>query len=283
VAQFISFAAVVPPSGFRWIYKDPSGTWQLAEPPEDWPQADYEAACDKRRETELSHRFFLAASSDECFFAGGGVQDPPLGNKVDIPDLYLSFASERATPRTILNYANEFGLLRFDKSKRTLSRKVAANLEPAFPFLEKVKFEFLNFYAEPASAWLREFEAAYRRLEAWAEIKAQNDPEELALFLAADQYFFGGQATFALNFDRSTSSITSGMMASSLADMLRIQFANSIAAKVLHRQCRECGTWFSVHPSSGRPEKEFCSNACRMRAYRRRHGKHRKTSKSRRR
>jgi hypothetical protein len=44
----------------------------------------------------------------------------------------------------------------------------------------------------------------------------------------------------------------------------------SIASNVLHRQCKECPNWFSVHPGTFRPEKLFCSDACRMRAYRKR-------------
>jgi hypothetical protein len=36
------------------------------------------------------------------------------------------------------------------------------------------------------------------------------------------------------------------------------------------RQCSECTTWFEVAPSRGRADKQFCSTACRTRAYRER-------------
>lgn len=35
-------------------------------------------------------------------------------------------------------------------------------------------------------------------------------------------------------------------------------------------QCRECSDWFGISAEHARPEKLFCSNACRMRAYRKR-------------
>lgn len=281
-SQFISFAAVVPPSGFRWIYRDPAGAWQLIDPPEDWPQVDYEAAQHSRRQrqSELSDRFLIAASWDECFLAGGGEQDPPPPKTLNVPDLYLSFASELATPGAIQSYASRFGLLRFDKSKISIRRELAADLEPGFTWINGSRSDFLHFQAERASDWLREFEAAHYRLKVWSGIKARRDPEEMRLFLEDPEcYYLGGQATFRLKSDGGTRTIGSEVIASSLADMLRIQFAASIAANVLHRPCRECRSWFAVHPSSGRPEKEFCSNACRMRAYRRRHPKVGRTSK----
>lgn len=83
----------------------------------------------------------------------------------------------------------------------------------------------------------------------------------------------GGTLKLHLDLDRGTRRIRSSLLASSVADLLRIQVAMAIAADTTHRQCQECPKWFSVHPRLGRPEKIFCSDACRMRAYRKRLGR----------
>ena len=49
-----------------------------------------------------------------------------------------------------------------------------------------------------------------------------------------------------------------------------LQFAQAITANYGFGQCDECLTWFVVAPGKGRPEKQYCSNACSMRAYRKR-------------
>ncbi len=56
----------------------------------------------------------------------------------------------------------------------------------------------------------------------------------------------------------------------SLIAAIWLQFAQAITANYGFRQCDECLTWFQVAPGKGRPEKRFCSNACSMRAYRKR-------------
>ena len=49
-----------------------------------------------------------------------------------------------------------------------------------------------------------------------------------------------------------------------------LQFANAIEGDRDYAQCVECASWFEIAPGSGRPDKRYCSDACRMRAYRKR-------------
>jgi len=56
----------------------------------------------------------------------------------------------------------------------------------------------------------------------------------------------------------------------SLLDTLWMQFALAVAGNIAHRQCAVCTTWFEVATGSNRADKQFCSDACRMRAYRKR-------------
>jgi hypothetical protein len=55
---------------------------------------------------------------------------------------------------------------------------------------------------------------------------------------------------------------------SSLLGVLWLQFAEAIAANRTFRQCHACNKWFEVAPQSARSDKLYCSNTCRIRAYR---------------
>ena len=51
-----------------------------------------------------------------------------------------------------------------------------------------------------------------------------------------------------------------------------IQLALAIDGNLNLRACVECRRWFTLAAGRGRSDKEYCSNACRMRAYRKRKG-----------
>ena len=53
-----------------------------------------------------------------------------------------------------------------------------------------------------------------------------------------------------------------------LIGALWLQFARAVERDARFRQCSECTTWFEVAPGRGRADKQFCSTACRTRAYR---------------
>lgn len=56
----------------------------------------------------------------------------------------------------------------------------------------------------------------------------------------------------------------------SLIGALWLQCAESISVETDYARCDSCSKWFLVTPGAGRPDKKFCSDACRMRAYRER-------------
>ncbi len=55
-----------------------------------------------------------------------------------------------------------------------------------------------------------------------------------------------------------------------LLDAMWLQFARAIDGNKQYKLCPECGNAFEVHPEMARADKVFCSDACRMRAYRKR-------------
>jgi hypothetical protein len=60
---------------------------------------------------------------------------------------------------------------------------------------------------------------------------------------------------------------------SHLRDALWIQLALAIDGGLDIRGCVQCRRWFALEAGRGRSDKEYCSNACRMRAYRERKGR----------
>jgi hypothetical protein len=58
-----------------------------------------------------------------------------------------------------------------------------------------------------------------------------------------------------------------------LLDALWTQVAHAIDGSQSLQNCVVCKKWFTIKAGQGRSDKEYCSNACRMRAYRKRKGK----------
>lgn len=59
-------------------------------------------------------------------------------------------------------------------------------------------------------------------------------------------------------------------MPESLIGALWLQFAQAIDGNKTYRRCDECRAWFELSPEVARTTKRFCSNACRVKAYRER-------------
>jgi hypothetical protein len=58
-----------------------------------------------------------------------------------------------------------------------------------------------------------------------------------------------------------------------LLGFMWVQLAEAVAGGRRFRQCGSCFRWMEIAPGEGRPEKHYCSDACRMRAYRKRKAK----------
>jgi hypothetical protein len=58
----------------------------------------------------------------------------------------------------------------------------------------------------------------------------------------------------------------------SLAHALWAQLLLAIDGNANLAACVQCRKWFTMEAGHGRSDKEYCSNACRMRAYRKRKG-----------
>ena len=67
--------------------------------------------------------------------------------------------------------------------------------------------------------------------------------------------------------------VRAGMLAwqhvpSSLIGLLWLQFADAIATNRIFKQCGQCNKWFETTQKAARTDKLYCSQTCRVRAYR---------------
>lgn len=286
-ASTICFPAIIPPSGFRWIYLEKIGQWRLCDPPDDWPEGDYKAAT--RYEgipgSKLTYRFHLAASIRE-FHSVRRTSQYGLGQMISEPDLYLKIASTRPTPSAILGLVNTYGFLRYSPSEGVVTERLAISRrnapDIAAAFLDQPSDgDNVHLFIESAEKWLWMHDTINRNLRYWEIAQASGDLGRIDSELEDYNSLMGGSLTYQAQMDRSTGQPYSTLIATSLAGMLEVQWGMSLVASTAHRQCKECPTWIAIAPESARPEKIYCSDACRMRGYRKRkaQGSRRRTRK----
>jgi len=271
----VSLQVAIPERGFRWVRLDGKGNWVLADPPANWSEEDHVAAeSDEASRWGEAQNYYLAAASNEC--TTGTVA---LLNQ---PDIYLFFTVARPGPGTILRYANLFGLLgSWDSTGQSVSVRRAKKIFSQFDWGAPEHPRYLQIQLESASTWLLAFAQTRTLVSDWSRLSERGEirrafnrykagENDEVLELLNKTYPLGaGNLTFSLGFD-SQGEIAAQVHSSSLRDLLRVQFGLAVAAGTSHRQCQECGHWFAVRPGLGRPDKKFCSNACRMRAMRKR-------------
>ena len=193
----------------------------------------------------------------------GGASDPlpylvvdPIGENL-VPyfplqmdcSLFSEFADTPKTPEDVKRFADRYGLLRNDGP-------------------ETVEF------------WYRQIDRMRTAVKAW---KKDRD-KDLSRFVSRFSSYLGirGRKFFIDEQDELVpASIFLGKTEDLTRPRLRIEPKHLLAAMWLelalavegntnYRPCDVCPTWFEVAPGSGREDKMYCSDACRMRAYRKR-------------
>lgn len=99
---------------------------------------------------------------------------------------------------------------------------------------------------------------------------AETDEKDWALLLLAQWINRGAQGRTDLWLGLSGGGLGSVLMPKGLIGALWQQARQSIDGNVDFLKCLECSDWFGISAEEARPEKLYCSDACRMRAYRKR-------------
>lgn len=99
-----------------------------------------------------------------------------------------------------------------------------------------------------------------------------NDPESAARYIVGDCISEGlaGRVSAQLGPQANEVSPVLRLVPDSLIGALWLQFAIAVDGNIDYRRCEECKMWLEIAPGTGRPDRQFCSDACRMRAYRKR-------------
>ena len=266
----IQYQPCIASNGFRWLIEDPPGVWALWNEMEDWPEYEYLQETWKSRSINdiLSQRVFLSAvvNSDVERSGRHDTIKPSVPRSCPV-DLYLSFVSERPTPQRIVKFANEYGLLcGLPDPCISYNWGPSAKLSTLDQLTPGVPAKFL-FFGEKAYWWIRLYEQHRRLIQLQGRL-AKATLEDINRAVSA--FFYPADLKYRLVVDRRTRRISGDFVAPTLRSVLQTQLGMSIAANITHRQCAECPRWFAVHASRGRPQKTYCSNACRTRACRRR-------------
>jgi hypothetical protein len=174
------------------------------------------------------------------------------------PSTFLEFARIPITPEGVKAFADIYGPL--------LSRKTA-------------QYCIDDFFGHYLPVWGSEIRKMRKALELWDEAKTTDDFSKLIRLLER-------RSEFRYTHDREVGTGMSVLLREQplgiarlcirpthLRDALWIQLALAIDGNLNLRACIECRSWFTLEAGRGRSDKEYCSNACRMRAYRKRKGK----------
>jgi hypothetical protein len=137
-----------------------------------------------------------------------------------------------------------------------------------------------TFFGSSVTNWWLAIVDMRKALDAWGEAERTGDFRKLVRILekrrTSNLDFTGGgiEAIVLLRNDPLTASARLCIRPDGLVNALWTQLALAIDGHLSLRSCIECHGWFALEAGRGRSDKEYCSNACRMRAYRQRKGGH---------
>jgi len=199
---------------------------------------------------------------------------------------FLEFAQMPATEDGIKDFADRYGPLEPDKVKRrrTLVERLTVgdllefdgesfdlalgdNAQLLEPETERRPF------GRDIDWWSTRIRDMHRAVELWEMSKSTGNFSKIIRrvqknFMHPD----GASVQLLLKEDPSSASARLCIRPHSLLHALWAQLVLAIDGKLNLRACVQCRKWFTLEAGRGRSDKEYCSNACRMRAYRKRKG-----------
>ena len=292
--------------GYHWAREVGEGEMQWATPPKEWFDDEfYYRVPDLGDQLEIDSYYLVSPDdSRDC--------EKDIG---DYPTLFLQFSDTPLTADGILGFANQWGFLKdrvgsneFANVESTDSSRVLVQVEPIFNWVNAIHrmkqttglWEMLrNHDREGLSKRVRWSGNSVVRCGQYVVAAPDTAPERLENMEPGDilnpvrYYIQDGISRFGLGgalpnlstrliWDIQSCGWRVELTPADLLGALSFQLANAICSDTVFRRCYVCGEWIQIAPGSGRPEKIYCSDACRMRAYRKRkaQGAMRKTRKA---
>ena len=126
------------------------------------------------------------------------------------------------------------------------------------------------------SLWFANIRWMHRHVELWQKSTVTGDFSRIIREVRRSSYIdlkpSGPPVTLFLKIDRLSASPKLCIRPVTFQEALWAQLALAIVGNLILHECVQCRKWFTLEAGRGRSDKEYCSNACRMRAYRKRKG-----------
>jgi len=249
----------------------------------------------------------LGTAAGGCFaghtvvYDSDSVVDPKrLYHPDDFPALFRIFADTPPDGEGVRSFANRFGLLGGQVTQLSPVKEAPVKV-PNAPHPSDFKFP-----VEFVSDWAREIRAMRLAVEIWDAMQGGDSERAWKLVNEhANHYMFSEEprtsdfyASFSLAhappehsplglLDKICNTQLRGvsprlarakertglamvLQPDSLLSAMWLQFAEAAVGGKEFANCETCGTWFQFRRVSDRATRKYCSNACRVRAYRNR-------------
>jgi len=166
---------------------------------------------------------------------------------------FLEFAQTPLTEDRVKDFADRYGLLAED--------------DPGYDY---------ECWGRDISLWFGNIRRMRRHVELWRKSTVTGDfsriIREVRRSFAIDVKPSGPPVALFLKIDPVSASPKLCIRPVTFQEALWAQLVRAIDGNLNLRACVQCRKWFTLEAGRGRSDKEYCSNACRMRAYRKRKG-----------
>jgi hypothetical protein len=162
------------------------------------------------------------------------------------PVTFLEFADIPKTHKGVIAFADRYGLLS------------ASGLEDV-------------------DQWYGSIRAMKKAVSAWEHAKATHDFSKIVQLVDRRAQFSsfdalsedrGVPVCVNLNQDGSHGPVQLSIRPGTLIDALWVELALAIIGNYNYRACSVCGAYYRIEAGGDRPDKTYCSDKCRMKAYR---------------
>lgn len=170
------------------------------------------------------------------------------------PSAFLEFAQTPLTADGVRTLADRYGPLR----TRVRERRCID-----------------DFWGHHVDYWRSTMNALRKAVEVWDKTKVTGDYSQIIRIMERGEHpvrleEVGTGLRVLLKKDPLEATARLCIRPIHLRDAVWIQLAHAISGSQSLATCVECKAWFTISTDHGRSDKEYCSNACRMRAYRKR-------------
>jgi hypothetical protein len=206
--------------------------------------------------------------------------------------LFLTFAATDSTPEGVLQFAQRYGRLGrgVEMSFHPARSSPPGAIQPGEDCEPLSRwYSHIGQLSNLCRLWDMARKGNHKALLAWSQkiawrpidpathtvtMEPERDPAAFAYLFLADQFSFAmkGLLEPRIVWDKSMSRPVPKIVPVSLLGSLYLQFAYAVGEDKHYQQCSHCKKWFELAPGLNRADRLFCSDSCRVLAYRARQG-----------